>query len=227
MGNHKIHEEVILEGRKLTKVFGTGKKAVTAVNGVDFAFHKGEIISIVGESGSGKTTLMNMLMGLSTPTSGEIWFRGKRLQFHKGAERKSYWKSVQAIFQDPFSSFNQFFRIERIFMDGLSFSGRHVTGKEAQFQIAEACRFVNLEYASLEGKYPFELSGGQMQRLMMARLFSESLPFFWIAILKISLIFIPLQTKSLRDERRSVYDQHPPVTAVEHCGGGALRYRSS
>jgi len=78
---------------------------------------------------------------------------------------------VQAIFQDPFSSFNQFFRIEKIFYDCIRFRGSRPTKKEAVSLIEQACNLVNLRYAELENKYPFELSGGQMQRLMIARIF--------------------------------------------------------
>ena len=132
---------------------------------------EGEIISVVGESGSGKTTLMRMLMGLIKPTDGEILYNGAPAQLSSAAHRRSYWRQVQAIFQDPFSSFNQFFKIGKMFEDCIKFSGRLLSKEEKRRAFTEACNFVNLKYEELENKYPFELSGGQMQRMMIARIF--------------------------------------------------------
>ncbi len=162
---------VILRGSGLTREFGSRKSLVTAVDHVDFTIHEGEIVSIVGESGSGKTTTMRMIMGLLSPTSGKITYSGQPVDFRDMTALRRYWLSVQAIFQDPFSSFNQFYQIEKIFYDCLDFRGLRLTKSQALEKIRDACRFVNLEYNELEGKYPFELSGGQMQRLMIARIF--------------------------------------------------------
>lgn len=161
----------VLRATGLTRTFGSGKKLVTAVNQVEFDFREGEIISVVGESGSGKTTLMRMLMGLIQPTEGEILYNGAPARLKTAAQRRAYWRQVQAIFQDPFSSFNQFFKISKMFEDCLKFSGRKLAKEEKRRVFAEACNFVNLKYEELENKYPFELSGGQMQRMMIARIF--------------------------------------------------------
>ena len=101
-----------LSGRGVTKVFGLGDKKTVAVDHVDFDFHVGEFVSIVGESGSGKTTLSKMLLGLLHASEGEIQFMGKPRDISTGAKRREYWKGIQAIFQDPFSSFNVFHKIE-------------------------------------------------------------------------------------------------------------------
>lgn len=162
---------VVLQGEAITRMFGFGKNAVKAVDGVNFKFRQGEIISIVGESGSGKTTIMRMLMGLIRPSAGVISYNGNLIDFRNDRQRKAYWQKVQAIFQDPFASFNQFFRIEKIFYDCLKFKGLKLSKKEVEDCITKACSFVNLKYAELRNKYPFELSGGQMQRLMIARIF--------------------------------------------------------
>ncbi|WP_274652000.1 ABC transporter ATP-binding protein [Paenibacillus humicola] len=163
--------ESLLTGTKITKVFGYGKKKTTAVNEVSFDFREGEIISIVGESGSGKTTLAKMLMGLLKETSGEIRYKGKPRQLGRHADRKAYWKDIQAIFQDPFSSFNVFRRVERLLSDCIELQGLKLSGEERFRKMKEACSFVNLKFEELYNKYPFELSGGQMQRLMIARIF--------------------------------------------------------
>ena len=161
-----------LSGRGVTKIFGLGDKRTVAVDHVDFDFHEGEFVSIVGESGSGKTTLSKMLLGLSNQTEGEILFQGKKRDISSGAKRREYWKGIQAIFQDPFASFNTFNKIDTVLLDCINMRGGKNLSKEKKFDMmTEACSFVNLKFAELTNKYPFELSGGQMQRLMIARIF--------------------------------------------------------
>ena len=161
-----------LSGRGVTKTFGLGEKKTVAVDHVDFDFHEGEFVSIVGESGSGKTTLSKMLLGLLSPTEGEILFEGKPRDISTGRKKREYWKGIQAIFQDPFSSFNVFHKIDSVLLDCINMrGGRNLSKDEKTRLMTEACSFVNLKFAELTNKYPFELSGGQMQRLMIARIF--------------------------------------------------------
>jgi len=161
-----------LSGKGVTKVFGYGAKANTAVDHVDFEFHEGELVSIVGESGSGKTTLSKMLLGLLNITEGEILFQGKPRDISSRKKKKEYWNGIQAIFQDPFSSFNTFNKIDTVLLDCINMRGGKNLPKEKKIEMmTEACAFVNLKFAELTNKYPFELSGGQMQRLMIARIF--------------------------------------------------------
>ena len=112
MAERRKFDTVLLEAKKVNKIFGGGKRAVHAVNNVDFTIHKGEIISIVGESGSGKTTFAKILLGLLPETSGDILYFGQKRDISSHKKRKEYWKNIQSIFQDPFSTFNQFFRVE-------------------------------------------------------------------------------------------------------------------
>ena len=161
-----------LSGKGVTKVFGFGEKKVVAVDHVDFEFHEGELISIVGESGSGKTTLAKMLLGLTSVSGGEIYFQDKSRDISTRKKRKEYWKNIQAIFQDPFSSYNVFTKIDTVLLDCINMrGGKRLPMKQKIEMMTEACSFVNLKFAELTRKYPFELSGGQMQRLMIARIF--------------------------------------------------------
>lgn len=164
-------DNVILRGSHLTKVFGYGHKKTVAVHDVSFSFHEGEIISIVGESGSGKTTLAKMLIGLLKQTSGTIEYKGEPRRLKSHADRRTYWKDIQAIFQDPFSSFNVFHKVEKLLLDCMDLQGLSWSREERLLKMKEACSFVNLKFEELHNKYPFELSGGQMQRLMIARIF--------------------------------------------------------
>lgn len=161
-----------LRGSGLTKVFGIGRHKTVAVDHVDFDFHEGEIVSIVGESGSGKTTLAKMLLGLINSTDGEIYFQGEKRDISTYRKKQEYWRNIQAIFQDPFSSFNIFNKIDSVLLDCIHMRGgkRLPHAKKVEMMV-EACSFVNLKFDELTNKYPFELSGGQMQRLMIARIF--------------------------------------------------------
>ncbi len=162
----------ILRGKGLTKVFGLGRQKTVAVDHVDFDFYAGEIVSIVGESGSGKTTLAKMLLGLINPTEGEIYYHEKLRDISSQAKRQDYWRGIQAIFQDPFSSYNIFHKIDEVLLDCIRMRGGGSLPRARKVELmAEACTFVNLKFEEMTNKYPFELSGGQMQRLMIARIF--------------------------------------------------------
>ena len=165
-------KKLCLSGTGVTKVFGFGRSRTVAVDHVDFAFHESEIVSIVGESGSGKTTLAKMLLGLISITEGDIYFQGQKRDISSGRKKKEYWKNIQAIFQDPFSAYNTFQKIDSVLLDCIKLRGGGNLPREKKIELmTEACSFVNLKFAELTNKYPFELSGGQMQRLMIARIF--------------------------------------------------------
>src|SRR5450759_468467 len=165
-----------LSGTGLTKVFGFGRQKTVAVDHVDFDFYEGEIISIVGESGSGKTTLAKMLLGLISTSEGEVYFQGKKRDLGSGIwdqwKKQEYWKNIQAIFQDPYSSYNMFNKIDAVLLECIRMRvGGKLPQEKKIAMMTEACSCVNLKYEELTNKYPFELSGGQMQRLMIARIF--------------------------------------------------------
>jgi len=164
--------KIILSGSGLTKVFGFGRQKTLAVDHVDIDLSKGEVVSIVGESGSGKTTLAKLLLGLINLTEGEIYFQGKKRDISSSKKKKEYWKNIQAIFQDPYSSYNIFHKIDAVLLDCIRLRGdRKLPQAKKEELMVEACSFVNLKFEELTNKYPFELSGGQMQRLMIARIF--------------------------------------------------------
>jgi len=164
--------KVCLSGTGLTKIYGFGRTRTLAVDHVDFNFHEGEVVSIVGESGSGKTTLAKMLLGLTSTTEGDIYFQGQKRDISTQKKKREYWKNIQAIFQDPFSSYNIFNKIDAVLLDCIHMRGGHGFPYAKKVEMmTQACSFVNLKFEELTNKYPFELSGGQMQRLMIARIF--------------------------------------------------------
>jgi peptide/nickel transport system ATP-binding protein len=169
MANEK---KPLLRASGLTKEFGFGRQKVVAVDHVDLELHEGDVITIVGESGSGKTTLSKLILGLITPTEGEIYFQGELRDISTYQKKIEYWKNIQAIFQDPYSSYNIFHKIDSVLLDCIRMRGGGKLPHEKKVEMmTEACSFVNLKFEELTNKYPFELSGGQMQRLMIARIF--------------------------------------------------------
>lgn len=165
-------KKICLSTTNLTKVFGFGRTRTVAVDRVNMNLHEGEVISIVGESGSGKTTLAKILLGLISFTEGEIYFQGQKRDISSQRKKMEYWKNIQAIFQDPFSSYNIFNKIDTVLLDCIHMrGGKNLSRDEKVALMREACSFVNLKFDELTNKYPFELSGGQMQRLMIARIF--------------------------------------------------------
>jgi len=165
-------KDLCLSTSGLTKIFGIGRTRTVAVDHVDLKLYEGEVVSIVGESGSGKTTLAKLLLGLINQTEGDVYFQGKKRDIRTHRKRQEYWRNIQAIFQDPFSSYNIFNKIDAVLLDCIHMrGGRKLPYAKKVELMTEACSFVNLKFEELTNKYPFELSGGQMQRLMIARIF--------------------------------------------------------
>ncbi|QDA31487.1 ABC transporter ATP-binding protein [Thermococcus indicus] len=163
----------LLQVEHLTKVFTSGFIGgfeIRAVDDVSFTIGKGEIVSLVGESGSGKTTVGKLILRLIQPTSGRILFEGRDvLEFGKKELKKNYYRQVQAVFQDPFASFNPLHPIDRAF-DLVFNSYFPGTGREErENMINSALEGVGLNPAEIRGKYPHQLSGGQLQRILIAR----------------------------------------------------------
>jgi peptide/nickel transport system ATP-binding protein len=157
------------EAKNISRVFGHGKKAVTAVDDVTFQIKDREIISLVGQSGCGKTVLAKMLLRLETPTSGQLLFNGKPIT--ATGDPRNHWRQVQAVFQDPFSCFNQFFTIRAQLKSSFRLFETKPGPAEIEERVDQALLAVNIKPKEVEGKYPFELSGGQMQRMLLARIF--------------------------------------------------------
>lgn len=163
--------EKILEIEHLTKRFNIrdskGKKLeLTAVNDVSFSVNKGEIYGIVGESGCGKSTLGRCILRLVEPTEGSIRFRGKDITQISQGEFKNYRKSIQIVFQNPYASFNPRIRIGKALKEVLK-QFRLYQGMEEE-RIIKVLKKVNMDVDALE-KYPHQFSGGQLQRLAVAR----------------------------------------------------------
>ncbi len=161
-----------LELQNVNKVYrvGTfGGDTLHAVKDVSITAEPGQIISLIGESGSGKSTIGKMILRLTSITSGRILYDGTDVASLKGSGLKPYQAKVQGVFQDPFSSYNPIFKADRIFgMVKDSFYG-DLAGSEWEGRVEAALQGVALDPDACLNKYPHQLSGGQLQRMLVAR----------------------------------------------------------
>jgi peptide/nickel transport system ATP-binding protein len=160
-------ETPIFSAKDIVRSFGSGKKLVKAVDGVSFDIADGEIVSIVGGSGCGKSVLAKIMLGLYMPSSGSFEYQG-----HAITNQRDHWNDVQSVFQDPFSCFNQFFTIRAQLEAAFKIKKEKLSKAEIADRVDAGLLAVNVTPKDIEGKYPFELSGGQMQRMLLARIFA-------------------------------------------------------
>ena len=152
----------VTQGFILKKLVGW----VQAVDGIDFSVPEGETLAIVGESGCGKTTTAKLVLRLEEPTSGQVFADGEDVHALEGDALKNYRTTVQAVFQDPWSSLNPRMRVRDIVAEPLV-CNQQVSDQEVKDRVAEALAAVGLrpQQANL---YPHEFSGGQRQRIAVA-----------------------------------------------------------
>ncbi len=154
---------------KVYKVGTFGGKDLVAVRDVSFDLNEGEVVSLIGESGSGKTTVGKMVLKLIEITRGSIVLDGVDVAGVKGGDLKQYYRHVQGVFQDPFSSYNPIFKADRVFSLIRSEYFSDMPRTEWGDKVEAALRAVTLEPDQVLNKYPHQLSGGQLQRLLVAR----------------------------------------------------------
>jgi ABC-type microcin C transport system duplicated ATPase subunit YejF len=162
----------MLKLERVTKVFrvGTfGGKRLTAVREVSFELKPGEVVSLIGESGSGKTTVGKMILRLTPVTDGAITFDGTDVSTLERGRLKGYYREVQGVFQDPFSSYNPIFKADRVFTMIRGAYFRELSGADWKRKLDASLNAVSLEPDAVLNKFPHELSGGQLQRLLIAR----------------------------------------------------------
>ncbi|MCP4565465.1 MAG: ABC transporter ATP-binding protein [Bosea sp.] len=162
----------LLELDTVSKSFSRGglfsSRRVDAVKEVSFALQDEtpEIFTVIGESGSGKSTLARMILGIHAPSSGSIRLAGHDVAAY---ERRAFMAQVQPIFQNPFEAFNPLKQLDRyLFMTAERF-GEAADRKAAESRTDEALKQVGLSLAEIAGRFPHELSGGQLQRVAIAR----------------------------------------------------------
>jgi len=162
------HPGVILEARDITKTYRMpANRVFHALNGVSFSLERGKTLGIVGESGSGKSTLLKIAHGLLSPDSGEVTFAGESWSSIPESQRRQRRRKIGAIYQDPLSSFDPYWKVEEILLDALSVRP-NLKRSSARAFAGSLLDAVGLS-ARIAHRYPRTLSGGQRQRVAIAR----------------------------------------------------------
>ncbi len=227
--------EKLLEVNHLTKMFSMGslisRVRITAVDNVSFYIKPAEIFALAGESGCGKTTTARMILGFEEPTSGTITHKGR-----PSTNNEKVWltQGIQAIFQNPFGTFNPLRTVDSYFFETVENYKLAKGRSEAIAVIDRKLRAVGLSYEEFAGKYPSEFSGGQLQRMSTARALLTD-PTLLIADEPVSMVDASLRMsivnlfKQLRDDLgvSVLYITHDLATAYYVCDRIAVMFRGN
>lgn len=227
MSDRVLESEKLLDVQHVTAEFHVGGlfagSRLTAVNNVSFSLDrdKPEIFTLAGESGSGKTTLARMLLHDLDPTHGKVLFEGRDLStLRSRADVMAFMKKVQPVFQNPFETFSPLRRVEEYLFDTAVNFGMAKNRKAATEIVDYALHQVGLSLAEVNRRYPHELSGGQIQRVSVARALIPQ-PHVILADEPVSMVDASLRMaivntfRKLRDEQKVsvLYITHDLATA--------------
>lgn len=206
---------------------------ITAVDRVSFSVGTGEIFGLAGESGCGKSTLARMILGFEEPTAGTIIHRAKDGQPITG---KQIWRTagVQAVFQNPFETFNPLRQVERYFFEAVHYFGLADNRSKALQRIDAVLQMVGMDYDAIAGRYPSEFSGGQLQRVSIARALLND-PALLIADEPVSMVDASLRMSIMNLFRELVdrlglgviYITHDLATAYYVCDRIATMFKGN
>jgi peptide/nickel transport system ATP-binding protein len=227
--------EKLLDVEQLTKIFTLGslisRIRITAVDNVSFYVKPAEIFALAGESGCGKSTTARMILGFEEPTSGAIAYDGRM-----AAKNEKVWftEGIQAIFQDPFATFNPLRTVDRYFFETIQNYKLVGNGKDAVGLIEQKLKAVGLTYEEFSGRYPSEFSGGQLQRISIARSLLTD-PMLMIADEPVSMVDASLRMsivnlfKQLKEELgvSVLYITHDLATAYYMSDRIAIMFRGN
>lgn len=160
--------EALLELDSVSKIFTTGLLGGTrikAVDNVSMKVYKGEVLGILGESGSGKSTIAKLILKILKPTSGKILYRDRNIW---SIDNRVYYRKIQGVFQDPYASFNPRRRVLDVFVDTMRNYYAELAGEITE-KLEKVLSKVGMNVKDIVGRYSHEFSGGQLQRLSIAR----------------------------------------------------------
>jgi peptide/nickel transport system ATP-binding protein len=166
--------ETLLEGRGIVRNYARvdgpfGRRFVRrAVDDVSLRIGRGESLGLVGESGSGKSTLLRTLLALEAPQSGEVQFDGVRFDSARGRTLRQLRRRIQAVFQDPYGSFDPRQRVEDLVAEPFHLSDNPPRGRERRARVEEMLTSVGLQPSDAD-RFPHTFSGGERQRIAIAR----------------------------------------------------------
>lgn len=195
----------LLEFKNVTKIFRIGgglgfisRRSIKAIDAVSFSIpsDKPTVTALVGESGSGKSTIARITLGLLEPTSGEVTYKGRPVGEWLKKSKIDYYREVQPIFQDPYGTYNPFYRVERV-LELTARKFKIAPNKEsARELIIAAMKDIGLRPEDIMGRYPHQLSGGERQRLMLVRILMVK-PRLIVADEPVSMIDVSLRAMFL------------------------------
>jgi peptide/nickel transport system ATP-binding protein len=214
----------LLSIQHVTKDFTSGGELKRAVNDVSFSMpsDKSVLLTVAGESGCGKSTLALMALGFMPPSSGRFLYQGKDIYSHDKEHFLKFRREVQAVFQNPFEAFNPFYRIDRTFHVVIRRFGLTQGGTTAENLMVSALRAVDLDPTRVLGKYPHEVSGGQLQRAAIARAFMLK-PRLLIADEPVSMVDASLRLRILRHLIRLKLEFGTSILYITHDLSTALQ----
>ena len=210
----------LLELRNVSKVYTRGlinATSTTALEGFSLTLKEDEptIVTVAGESGSGKTTLAMLLLGFTTPTTGQIIYRGKDITALSGHEKVAFHREVQAVFQDPFAVFNPFYTVDHLLTVPIRRFGLAKSKTEARAKMDEALNAVGLRPEDILGRFPHQLSGGQRQRINVARALLLK-PRLLVADEPVSMVDASLRATILETLRNLQRDHGVSIIYITH-----------
>lgn len=230
----------LLRVNNLTKVFQIGGRLfgsrLVAVDGVSFEMSSTpEVLAIAGESGCGKSTLARMILGILEPTSGELLYKGRDItRIRNRRDRMAFMKEVQPVFQNPFETFNPLKRVDSYLVETTVNFGVARAKNESRSALDKILKSLGLSSEEVGARYPHELSGGQVQRLAIARALLPS-PSLLVADEPVSMVDASLKMsivnlfKELKEQYgiSVIYITHDLATAYYISDKIAIMYRGS
>ena len=193
-----------------------GKQTIKAVDGVSFTLDKGEILGVIGESGCGKSTLGRILMRLEDPTSGDVYVDGASTAQLLKQDRLAFRKKFQIVFQNPFDTFDPRFTIRKILMDAVKL---HRIGKDDGERLKICCGVLEeaglIPAADYLDRYPFELSGGQLQRISILRSMLLN-PEFLVADEPVSMLDVSVRADIINMLTKLVREHGSAMVFISH-----------